>query len=301
MISEMHLQSPITAKGLLNEYEQDHIYTLSKGTLNCYLADIKNFISTLEGVYLLDATDKEITAYRKRLSQRKNSASTQCRKLSALRHFYLWLEERGYIEYNPFKYIFFPKKEKKLPRFMSYDEVNNVISAAYGDKPNQLRDGVILELLYASGIRVSEAVNIRIDCMDVDRNCVKVTGKGGNERFVLFHDKCAQKIREYLAVRPSLVRGVDNGLLFLNKFGKRLSRQHVFRLVKQCAGDKASPHTFRHSFATHLLEGGMDIVSISELLGHAKLDTTSIYTHLADSMLRREVRQRHPRLARIYS
>lgn len=231
----------------------------------------------------------------------KNSPSSIARKLSTLRSFFQYWVKKGEIAQNPARAVHSPKVPKRLPKFLSVDEITSLIESAVTDDFKGRREKAILELLYSSGLRVSELTGIDIGSIDLENRIVRVLGKGGKERLVPVGKKAVDKLKDYLDIRPSVVRrDRESGALFLNNRGERLTVRSVQRLIEEvirrCGMSKgASPHVFRHTFATHLLNAGADLRSIQELLGHASLSTTQKYTHVNLEHLTEVYKKAHPR------
>jgi site-specific recombinase XerD len=243
------------------------------------------------------------------LSERGMSRSTIARKLASIRGFYRHLVERGALEANPAELVATPKRDSYLPRVLRVDEVGALLeSMPAGDDPLQLRDRAMFELAYAAGLRAEELVNLDVPDVDPDAEELRVSGKGGRTRIVPAGEPAWRAIDGYLARgRPSLASQDGGGpggrveqALFLSRRGRRLSTSDVRRRLalstrRAAAGAGVSPHTLRHSFATHLLEGGADLRSIQELLGHASISTTQTYTRIESGRLRKAYSKAHPR------
>jgi len=224
------------------------------------------------------------------------------RKLATLRSFVRYLCREEVLRGNPIAAVATPKQEKKLPRFLYPQEIQTLIDAPDTGRVNGLRDRAILELLYATGIRVSELVALDINDIDTKNGFIKVVGKGDKERIVPMGKKACLAMDKYLKAREKIVRKNCNvgTALLLNKFGQRLTarsiRNIINKYVQQVAlNQKVSPHILRHTFATHLLDGGADIRSVQELLGHVKLSTTQIYTHVTRDRIKNVHDKNHPR------
>ena len=223
------------------------------------------------------------------------------RAQSALRTYFGFLAAEGIVAKDPTDRMDRPFAAKKLPEFLSQDEAVRVVEAVNVDSPVYWRDRAALELLYATGMRVSELTQLSLQDLDPEHGCCLVFGKGGKERLVPVGSVALEVVERYLAVvRPELDRGGAKGAVFLNQRGTRLSRMSVWTIVSRAAdragiGRKISPHTLRHSCATHMLEGGADLVAVQEMLGHADISTTQVYTHLDREYLRQAHRRFHPR------
>lgn len=222
------------------------------------------------------------------------------RMLSTLRSFYKFLEKNNKIDSNPFSMVSSLKTEKRLPNYFKYDEFNKMVEVL-GDSPLDIRNRLILEMLLATGLRVSELANIKLDDIDYLNHEIKVMGKGSKERIVYYGDYASKSLDNYLNnSRDILLNGNDSLYLFINNNGSNLTTRGIRLIVdnivkKACISSKVSPHTFRHTFATMLLNEGCDIKSVQELLGHSSLSTTGIYTHLTNEEVRRAYLNAHPR------
>ena len=226
--------------------------------------------------------------------------SSQARLLSGLKGFFKYLKIENLIENNPTELFEAPKLKRKIPDTLSFEEIESLLEAIDQSTPHGQRNRAIIEVLYACGIRVSELINLKISNLFLDIELIKVTGKGNKERFVPIGQSAMKQLTIYLQyIRTQLSVIHDEDIVFLNRRGKRLSRVYVFTMVKDLAKainlkKSISPHTFRHSFATHLIEGGADLRVIQELLGHESITTTEIYTHLDTSFLRDTILTYHP-------
>lgn len=226
------------------------------------------------------------------------------RALSSVRSYFAYLLGEGVLEVDPTELLESPRSWRTLPNVLSREEAVRVLEAPAEAHPMHWRDRAILELLYGTGMRVSELTELALGRLDLEERLVLVLGKGSRERLLPFGEPAAVALDRYLRdVRPGLDRGESEGALFLNRRGTRLTRMSVWTLVRESASragvERAvSPHTLRHSFATHLLEGGADLASVQELLGHADISTTQIYTHLDREHLRKVHQAHHPRARR---
>jgi integrase/recombinase XerC len=242
-----------------------------------------------------------LRAYLAHLHDQQYARSTIARRLAAVRSWCRFLCRQGVLENNPAQGLRSPRQEKKLPRFLSREDMSRLLTAPSGEDPLGKRDRALLETLYSAGLRVSELTGLNLDDVDLESGLVTVRGKGKRERLALLGPPATQAIRTWLAAREALgPRAAGQPALFLNKNGSRLSTRSVARLLekylKQAGLDPAaSPHTLRHSFATHMLDAGADIRSVQELLGHKSLGTTQIYTHVTTQRLRDSYHKAHPR------
>ncbi|MBQ7104928.1 MAG: tyrosine recombinase XerC [Bacilli bacterium] len=271
----------------------------SKHTIESYEQDIIEYLEYLDEqkIKFLKITYEEIREYLKYLSDKKDINSTISRKISALRGFYKFLQNNNKLDNNPFSLINLPKKEKKLPRFFFYNELEELFNTPKLNTPLGQRDRLILEMLYATGVRVSELVNIKIS--DISDRTIKILGKGNKERIVRFGDYCEEILNMYLNDGHYKLNG-GSPYLFLNSNGEQLTDRGVRYLLdkiisKTTIEKKISPHMLRHSFATHLLNEGCDILTVQELLGHESLTATSIYTHITNDRLKDVYFKTHPR------
>lgn len=240
-----------------------------------------------------------IRSYLSLLYQR-NSVASIARKLSALRSFFKYFVRKGVLEQNPAKVINSPKIPKKLPKFLNVDEINAMLAVELENDKFDKRDHAIMELLYSSGLRVSELVGLNLDQLDLTESLVRVLGKGNKERLVPMGSKAVQAIQDYLSERTAITRVRDLDAVFINKNGTRLSVRSVQRLVSRVTSatgmnKSATPHMIRHSFATHMLGSGADLRSIQELLGHKSLSTTQKYTHVGVEELAKVYDKAHPK------
>jgi len=273
---------------------------LAPRTVESYRRDLEDFGREL-GHPVSDATTEEIENYLADLRSAGRANATIARRLAALRSFYRHYTLIGAREDNPAAGIASPRRARKLPRTLSAGEAERLIEAANGTTPTAFRDGALAELLYGAGLRVSEAVGLERAAIDLEERLVRCVGKGGKERVVPIGRRAVEALRRYqVRGRPFLDRR-HRPELFLNSRGGPLTRAGAFLILRRLA-EKAGlepgrvhPHLLRHSFATHLLEGGADLRVVQELLGHANVSTTAIYTHLDRSYLREVHRQFHPR------
>lgn len=272
----------------------------SQKTIDSYEIDILEYLSFLDKNEkdLLKVKYQDISAFIKELDAKHDKTTTLSRKLSALRSFYRFLINNNYTKNNPFILIKTPKKEKRLPRFFYYNELEELFKVPDLKTPLGQRDRLLLEVLYATGVRVSELVNIKIT--DIYRNTVKVLGKGSKERIVYLGEYALKILEIYLKDGYLKLNKKGSTYLFLNNNGVKLTTRGVSYLldkiiVKTSVNKKISPHMLRHSFATHLLNEGCDILSVQELLGHESLSATSIYTHVTTDRLKEVYFKAHPR------
>lgn len=282
------------------EYEKGY----SKKTIISYEKDLELFNKYLKENKIVNITSIDYNTIRKYLSHlydNKYEASSISRKISTLRTFFKYNLKEKKIKNNPMTLISNPKKEKKLPKYLNYEEMERLLNSIDTSELEGIRDRLIIELLYSTGIRVSELVNIKIKDIKIKENQINILGKGNKERIVLFGEKAKEMIKIYLNAYKEFFKGnILNEYLLINKKGKQLSTNKIELIVKDVLRKSAlklniSPHTLRHTFATHMLDSGADLKSVQELLGHENLKTTAIYTHVSNERLKNVFIHSHPR------
>lgn len=269
---------------------------VSPHTLRAYTEDLKEFLSFTDK-QLKDIDNLDIRAFLASLYHKKLKKSSISRKLATIRSFFKYLHREGYVKKNPAKLVSSPKVPKALPRFLTIDEAFSLMDAPQGETFKTTRDKAILELLYSSGLRVSELTSLDISDLDLKESLIRVKGKGKKERIVPIGSKALEAIKNYLPERVSLKK--KSTALFLNSHGGRLTQRSIRRILLEYSRmvnlkGYLSPHTLRHTFATHLLHGGADLRSIQELLGHSSLSTTQKYTHVDITHLAEVYDKAHP-------
>lgn len=267
----------------------------SPHTLLNYTVDLEEFVGFLGNTALNSIDYSVLRRFLAQLRAKNLKPRSIARKLSSLRSFFKFLQREKIMSSNPAALLVTPKLDKPLPHFLSEQETIKIIDAPSDDKISQLRDKAIFETLYSTGIRVSELVGLDLEDIDFISNIIRVMGKGKKERLVPIGDKALEAIQHYIDQRPQKV-----DILFLNKNSTRLTARSVCNIVnkyvhQQAIAQHVTPHMFRHSFATHLLNHGADLRSVQELLGHVNLSTTQIYTHLTTDKLKKVYDQAHPR------
>ncbi len=289
---------------LLSVYE-DFLKTekcASANTVSSYLRDVRQFAAAMEGrgIGLLQTVTRDVEDYANSLVKRGKSPATVTRSVASIKSFYACLIAKGYVDRNPAKGVSPVKVERKLPQVLTGREVELFLEQPECTDMKGYRDRAMLELLYATGIRVSELIDLDVDDLNLPGGVLKCFSKG-KERVIPLYPKAIRALKEYIVdVRPQLVDSIDETALFVNMSGERMSRQGFWKLIKhyqEKAGIQKdiTPHTLRHSFAAHLLENGADLKSIQEMLGHADISSTQIYTHLVGQKLKDVYKKAHPR------
>ncbi len=276
---------------------------LAKNTVLAYGRDLAKFGRFLDykGRHPRQVRQGEVNEFARRLSREGLNPKSIARALNAVRMFFRYLILEKVVSEDPTAAIRAPRTWKTLPRFLTLQEVDDLLGAPDASSLLGLRDAAMVELLYASGLRVSELVSLRVRDLNLDVGYLSCLGKGSKERLVPMGRKAADRLRAYLEhARPGLLKGASHPSLFLNSRGRPISRQGFWKILKKygrAAGvrGKLSPHVLRHSFATHLLERGADLRSVQMMLGHADISTTQIYTHINRERLRKIYKDFHPR------
>ncbi len=276
---------------------------LSLNTISAYSQDLKKLVEHLKKqcVRIDTAGRKEMILFLSDLRGQSLSPSSVTRILSTLRTFFKFLSNEGMIHHDPMAQIASPKKAYRLPKVLHPKEVEALLNFKKGDAPTAIRDDAMIELLYATGLRVSELIRLLMTAINMEGGYLIAKGKGAKERIVPIGQYARQKIDHYIHhIRPLLLKGKEANDLFINRSGKGMSRQAFWKLLKRYAHKAGiqrpiSPHMLRHSFATHLLDGGADLRSVQLLLGHADISTSQIYTHVSRERLKAIHRKSHPR------
>ena len=273
---------------------------LAQNTVEAYMRDLRSFAHFILRMYDVPPAKVEepmVQRYVAWLYDRGREKASQARSLSGVKSFFNFLLISDRIESSPAEFVLTPKFGRHLPDVLTTGEIDRIIAAVDGTTPKEIRDAAMLEVLYSCGLRVSELTSLRIRDLFFGEGYIRVTGKGDKQRLVPISSTARERIHRYLEVRRSARAGEET--LFLNNRGSSLTRVMIFTILREAARragieKKISPHTFRHSFATHLLEGGASIRQVQELLGHESILTTEIYTHLDDSHLRQTVEEHLP-------
>jgi integrase/recombinase XerD len=276
---------------------------LSRNTLEAYRNDLQQYGSFLErrGIDPLEVSTGDLRAFVTEIQGATAAPATVQRKIACLRSFHRYLRREQILERDPTAELRAPRSRARLPKVLSRDEVGELLRQPRGTSPGALRDRALLETMYACGLRASEAITLELSQLDLEAGIVRPHGKGSKQRIVPVGSLALRSLREYLERgRPKLVGLRDEPNVFVNARGGALSRQGLYKIVQRYARaagleQRMSPHTLRHTFATHLLAGGCDLRSLQEMLGHADIGTTQIYTHLSPERLREVYFEAHPR------
>jgi integrase/recombinase XerD len=283
--------------------------SLSPKTVEAYLRDVKkfaHFLSTksdkVDEQLLKTASLKDFQDYLQQLFKEDTKTTSQARVVSSLKAFYRFLQYEKVIEQNPTELLEAPKIGRMLPEVLSVAEIEAIIAAIDLSKPEGHRNKAIIEVLYGCGLRVSELINLKLSQLFFRDNFIRIIGKGDKERLVPIGETAQKAVMHYIdggRSKLKIKKGMED-TLFLNRRGSKLTREMIFIMVKETAQQggiqkSIGPHTFRHSFATHLIEGGADLRAVQEMLGHVSITTTEIYTHLDTDYIRSAIAQFHPR------
>ena len=274
----------------------------SENTIEAYKRDLNEYFLYLKenNKDYLNMDYDSIRKYLSYLTDKKDTNSTISRKISSLRGFYSYLRLNEFIKNNPFKLINLPKKKQKLPRFFYYNELEELFNACDTSTSLGQRNLAILEVLYATGTRVSELINIKLEDINFKEKQIKVLGKGNKERIVFLGEYAVDALQDYLNDGYLFLNRYNLDYVFLNHLGNKITRRGIedilTKLIKKTSIDKKiSPHMIRHSFATHLLNEGCDLESVQEMLGHESISATAIYTHVTDDRIKEIYFKAHPR------
>ena len=291
----------------MNEYEKKiedfENYLLlekkySKNTISSYKNDLEKFTEFFKNKNLKNLNNNDLKKYIQNLNKAMTAKSV-ARNISTLKSFYKFLLLEKYIDKTPLGNIVMPKIKKDLPKVLSEEEVTKLLNFNIKDKFDY-RNKAMLELMYSSGLRVSELIDLKVNDIDIETETVRIFGKGSKERIVPLGEYAMTAIKEYITYyRPLLIKKNNSNYLFLSSRGDKMTRQAFFKILRKIAKEQNiktefSPHTLRHSFATHLLKYGADLRSIQELLGHSDVSSTQIYTHITNERLKENYRESHP-------
>ena len=277
--------------------------SLSHNTIQAYLTDLDKLFAylTLENIHYADVTLQDLETFATGLHDIGIHPRSQARILSGIRSFYQYLLLEGYIQQDPTELLDSPQIGKHLPDILTVEEIDKLIGSIDRSTREGQRNCAILETLYSCGLRVSELCNLKLSDLYLNEGFIKVEGKGSKQRLVPISPRAITELKNYFIYRnQNLIKPEYEDFVFISRFGKNISRIMVFHIIKELASQiglkkDISPHTFRHSFATHLLEGGANLRAIQCMLGHESIGTTEIYTHIDRSRLRQEILEHHPR------
>lgn len=273
----------------------------SNYTQKAYAADVLGFLIWLNNFDIKKVNLSKVREYLLFIQKFNYSKTTIARKIASLRAFYRYLYRERIVEANPIDGVSSPKKGQPLPKFLTEDEINSILDNMKIDTPGAFRNKVIIELLNATGMRISELSGLNFENLNIGQNEITVFGKGAKERIVLIPDRVKELLHSYINnVRPLICPKPDKDALFINVYGKRLQNQSVRKAINEVVENinlpkHVTPHVFRHSFATKMLENGVDLRIVQELLGHASISNTQIYTHVSTQRLKMVYNATHPR------
>lgn len=278
---------------------------LADNSIKSYSTDLKNFSDFLFHKNLSDWNSvdlKLISQFFSLLSDLKVASSTTARYFSSLRGFYNYLFQSGYVKSNPMEKFSAPKLKRALPDVLTIQEIESLFAAIKSEDKLDIRDRALLETMYACGLRVSELINLKLSNLFFEDEVIRVIGKGDKERFIPIGQSAIAFIKKYILESRTMLekKGKSQNFLFLNSRGTKLSRMGIWKIIKYYVKEakinkEVHPHTFRHTFATHLLEGGADLRAVQEMLGHSDISTTQIYTHIDRDFIKQEHKMYHPR------
>jgi integrase/recombinase XerD len=299
MAESAQQRSPLDRFLLYLEYERG----LAANTILSYRQELEKFFVFLEKKKLpyLRLSENDILDFVRQEGRRGGAVSSQAHLISVLKSFYRYLLKDETLDFNPLANVVLPKKWLKLPNYLAIEEVFRLLDSPDIKTVIGKRDKAVLELMYASGLRISEVVQLKLDDVYLDEGFLRVIGKGGKERIVPFGVKARDCLKDYLSnSRPTLLKGKKSAQIFVNYAGAVFTRQGLWKLIKAYGqkiglAGRLTPHMLRHSFATHLVEKGADLRSVQMLLGHSSIATTEIYTHLAKGQVKKVYDQFHPR------
>jgi len=271
----------------------------SYNTIESYKRDLEKFLEYNKDKNINKITSEDLKTYVKYLKEENLNEKSIARSISSLKSFYKFLSIEKYINNNPSEALFLPKVKKSLPNILTEDEVLKLLDIQLTDSFSY-RNKAMLELLYATGLRVSELINLKLQDIDLSQDIIRTFGKGSKERVIPIGDFAKEYLEKYIyEYRGSMLKRESSEYLFLNNHGIKMTRQGFFKIIKKIAKEKGinkelSPHTLRHSFASHLLKYGADLRTIQELLGHSDISTTQIYTHITNEELKENYNNFHP-------
>ena len=295
-------------KVLISEFldYKEYVRRCSQHTIRAYKNDLDQYVNFLNKskTDILSSESNHIQYYLSEIGKKNISSKSMARKLASIKSLYKYLANNKVIQTNIARLIKTPKTPKRLPNFLTIKEIQNLLDYPYGDSIKDIRDRLVLELFYSTGIRISELVQIKINDIDFSNKLIKIKGKGNKERFVIFGGCMMSILNTYIKKRDMEEKFKNSNFLFPGHLNKNnldvpISTRTIFSIVKKYIkkisnNEKLSPHSIRHSFATHLLDSGANVMSVKELLGHASLSSTQIYTHVKIDKLKKEYKKSHP-------
>ncbi|MGM9969320.1 MAG: site-specific tyrosine recombinase XerD [Anaeroplasma sp.] len=285
------------------KYHLEDDLRASHNTIAAYISDLEQYAEFLNKYEKIDDVDQierdDIQKYIQSMKRKNLSKTSIIRKIIAIKDFHKYLYKEGITKEDPAKHVNVPKPDKILPTVLSQEEINRMISSIKGDEPLDLRNRAMIETLYAAGLRISELLSLTIQNIHLREKYLVVIGKGNKERMIPLGEMAVIALRKYIEKGRDKIAKTKSNLLFFNYKGEAMSRQGFFKYIKKLASEcgiekEISPHTIRHSFATHLLEGGTDLRIVQEMLGHEDISTTQIYTHIDKSKLKNMYDHTHP-------
>ena len=290
---------------LISAYENylTKVKQASGNTVSSYMRDIRQFAGWLhdeEECEVVDATQMNISDFLDYLGEQGRSTATKSRALASLKNFYAYVVSSGFLNESPVKEVKVERGEKKLPQILTSREIELLLMQPSGADPKSVRDCAMLQVMYATGIRVSELINLDVDHVNLDAGIIRCSG-GRKTRMIPLYDEAKKSLQRYLhEVRKEMLADPNERALFVNVGGARMSRQGFWKILKhyQTAAQiqkEITPHTLRHSFAVHLLENGADLGSVQELMGHSDISSTQLYTHMVDQKLKKVYERCHPK------
>ena len=293
------------SKKLLGDFETFLVKerNFSTHTVRAYVSDTYSFIIWLDSIDVVEVSNKKFSEFLHFIQKMNYNRTTIARKIASIKAFYKFLYTEEVMNFNPIDNVIVPKQAKKLPKFLTNDEIENILTNIQIETPSGFRNRVILELLWVSGMRISELSGLNFENLNLEQNEIKVFGKGAKERIVLIPEKTKGLLQNYISNVFSLISSAPKGPqdpVFTNYNGYRLQNQSIRKALKGVVDTiqlpkKVTPHVFRHSFATKLLENGADLRVVQELLGHASISNTQIYTHVSMQRLQSVYNEAHPR------
>ncbi len=297
---------PLRDVGMFGAYIEDYLQHLklerglSENSRASYRSDLVEFVGRMPAIEPKKVSLKMASEYLSYLSSLGRKPATIARKISSLKQFFVYLYDRGVVKDNPFLALSAPRISRYHPQYLSPEEIATIITSVDEQSRQGKRDRAVLELLYGSGLRISELINLKINDIEFEAGFIRILGKGGKQRLVPLGEYAREALEAYIDDKTRSPLAGQPSFVFVNKSGRRLSRVGLWKIVRKRVAQagivkRVSPHTFRHSFATHMLEGGADLRVVQEILGHADISTTQIYTTIDRNYIIAEHKKYHPR------